>query len=569
MKKILFCIALLAGIGSFVCAAQWQVSPAQMAELPNNMYFKAMKKEMSRSLKKLRQPGSPKPFYIAYKLENLQLYPTVEALLGASLASQRRDSILSAYVWVDVGTAKQNNRGYVHDSYYAQNAYRARRAIEVPKDYEGIRQHLWQLTDQAYVFASEVYEQKQAYLRTKATDQKADLPDFVPHKQSSYVEEIETLPNFSKKTLTDWVREFSARGQKYPFLEQFYVALTPIVQEVYYLNSLGGFYQVSFPSVHVQWKAKLRNKAGFKQNRTQEFWMEWGENIGSEEHDFLSAKTDEFLADLETSYDAVETQNYLGPVLLAPQAAGPFLHEVFVKNIQNLKALLPEKAETVEKNGIFGDKLDQRVISPVIDLYDRPEWDDYEGWPLGGFMPVDDEGVVAEPLQLTDHGKLVALPRTSRPLEKGAQSNGHARLTPYSFPRERLTNLFAKAQDPKTWEELQAELIQKCKELKLDYGYILYDFPTGDDRTVAFAQRLYVDGTTEPVYGLQVNDLTARALRDIRAAGDSPFVTQTTTGLFKEVLPAQSVITPALLLEELDLGPDNKKADKAPFVKKP
>lgn len=568
MKKI-FCVALLLGVVSSLYAAQWQVSPAEMAELPNNIYFKAMKKEMDRSLKKLRQPGSPKPFYIAYKLENLQLYPTVEASLGAALASQQRDAILSAYVWVNVGTAKQNEIGYVHDSYYAQNAYRARRAIEVAKNYEGIRQSLWQLTDQAYVFASEVYEQKQAYLRTKAMDQKTALPDFVPHAQSSYVEEIQTLPKFSEKILADWVREFSARGQKYPFLEQFYVALTPLVQEVYYLNSLGGFYQVSFPSVHVQWKAKLRNKAGFKQNRTKEFWLVWGENIGQDEYSFLSERTDEFLADLETSYNAVEAQNYLGPVLLASQAAGPFLHEVFVKNIQNLKTLLPEKAETVEKNGTLGDKLDQRVISPVLDLYDQPQWDNYEGWPLGGFMPVDDEGVAAESLQLTDHGKLVALPYTSRPLEKGTVSNGHARLTPYSFPRERLTNLFAQAQDPKTWEELQAELIQKCKELELDYGYILYDFPTGDDRTIAFAQRLYVDGTIEPVYGLQVNDLTPRALRDIRAAGDNPFVTQTTTGLFKEVLPSQSVITPALLLEELDLGPDNKKADKAPFVKKP
>ena len=568
MKKLL-CVAFLLGFISPLYAAQWQVSPAQMAELPNNVYFKAMRKEMDRSLQKLHQPGSPKPFYIAYKLENLQLYPTVEASLGALLASQQRDSILSAYVWVDVGTAKQNNMGYVHNSYYAQHAYRPRRAIEVPKSYEGIRQHLWQLTDQAYVFASEVYEQKQAYLRTKATDQKTDLPDFVPHAQSSYVEEMQTLPKFSEKMLTNWVREFSARGQKYPFLEQFYVALTPLVQEVYYLNSLGGFYQVSFPSVHVQWKAKLRNKAGFKQTRMQEFWMAWAENSGQEEYDFLSAKADEFLADLETSYEAVEPQNYLGPVLLAPQAAGPFLKEVFVKNIQNLKALLPEKAETMEKAGTLAEKLNQRVISPILDLYDQPEWDYYEGWPLGGFMPVDDEGVAAEPLQLTDHGKLVALPRTSRPLEKGADSNGHARLTPYSFPRERLTNLFAQAQDPKTWEELQAELIQKCKELELDYGYILYDFPTGDDRTIAFAQRLYVDGTTEPVYGLQVNDLTARALRDIRAAGDSPFVTQTTTGLFREVLPSQSVISPALLLEELDLGPDNKKADKAPFVKKP
>ena len=558
MKKIL-CLVLFLGF----------VNPVWAAELPNNMYFKAMKQEMGRSLKKLSQPGGPKPFYIAYKLENLQLYPTVAASLGASYASQQRDSMLSAYVWVDVGTNKQNSMGYVHDAYYAQHAYRARRMIEIPKGYQALRQSLWQLTDKAYVFASEVYEQKQAYLRTKAVNQKTELPDFVPHKQSSYVEQMPALSAVAQEMLTKWVRDFSARGKNYPFLEQFYMAVTPIVQEVYYLNSLGGFYQVALPSMHVQWNAKLRNQAGFKQMRVKEFWLPWKEDIGQKEYDFLSMRTNEFLEDLKTYYPSVEAQNYLGPVLLAPQAAGPFLESVFVKNIQNLKVLLPEKAETVEKTGTFGDKLGQRVVSNVIDLYDQPDWSYYDGWPLGGFMPVDDEGVAAEPLQLTEHGKLVSLPRTSRPLEKGAVSNGHARLTFTSLPRERLTNLFAQAQSPKTWEELQAELIQKCKELELDYGYILYDFPTGDDRTIAFAKRLYVDGTTEPVYGLQINDLTPRALRDIRSAGDSPFVTQTAPGLFKEVLPSQSIITPALLLEELDLGPDNKKADKAPFVKKP
>ncbi|MBP5403499.1 MAG: hypothetical protein J6Y17_00225 [Elusimicrobiaceae bacterium] len=557
MKKILY-VAVLLGL----------FNTAGATKLPENMYFKAMKQEMDRSLKKLRHPGSPKPFYIAYKLENLHLYPTVAALLGASYPSRKRDDVLSAYAWVDVGNAHQDSMGYVHDAYYAQHAYRARRMVEIPKGYEAIRQNLWQLTDQAYVFATEVFEQKQAYLRTKAADSKTQLPDFVPQKQSSYIQEIQPAPVMDEKQLTQWVEKFSARGKQYPFLEQFYLSITPVQREVYYLNSLGGFYQVAFLSMHVQWKAKLRNKDGFKQTRTKTFWLPLGEDTEKWE-EFLSDRTQEFLDDLQTIYDAIPGQNYLGPVLLASQAAGPFLESVFVKNIQNLKKLLPEDAETLEKSGSFNDKLNQRVISNVIDLYDRPDWDMYDGWPLGGFMPVDDEGVAAQTLQLTQNGKLVDLPRSSRPLEKGAHSNGHARLTPTSLPRERLTNLFVEARAPKTWEELQEELIQKCKELGLEYGYILYDFPTGDDKTLAWVQRLYVDGKTEPVYGLQVNDLTPRALRDIRAAGDKAFVMHTAPGLFKEVLPTQSIISPALLLEELELSPDNKKADQKPFVPKP
>ena len=545
------------------------VTVAGAAELPDNIYFKAMKKEMARSLKKLHRPGSPKPFYIAYKLENLQLYPLAEASLGAAYPSRERDEVLSAYVWVDVGTAQHDSMGYAHEAYYAPHAYRARRMIEIPKGYEAIRQNLWQLTDQAYVFASEVYQQKQAYLRTKAADPQKQAPDFVPHKQSSYVEKITPKPAYDQAMLVNWVREFSSRGKKYPYLEQFQVSIAPVEQTVYYLNSLGGFYQVAYRAIQVQWKAKLRNKDGFKQTRTKTHWLPWTPNLAEPENELLSNQTDAFLDDLETLYHAQPGQNYLGPVLLTPQAAGHFLDTVFVQNIQNLKALLPENVQTKEIGGTFSTKLGQRVISNVVDLYDRPDWQDYEGVPLGGFMPVDDEGVAAEPLQLTQQGKLVALPRTSRPLEKGDRSNGHARLTFTSFPRERITNLFVEAQEPKTWEKLEEMLVQKCRELNLEYGYVLYDFPTGNDKPVAWAKRIYVDGSSETVYGLEVSDLTARALRDIRAAGDTLFITPASPGVFKESLPAQSIIAPALLLEELELNHDHKKADKAPFVKKP
>lgn len=546
------------------------ITSAGAAKLPDNMYFKAMKQEMDRSLKKLHSPGGPKPSYIAYKLENYHVLTPSAASLGALYPRSQQDDVLTAYVWVDVGTAQHNSVGYVHDAYYAKHAYRARRGIEIPKGYHALRQDLWQLTDKAYVFASEVYQQKQAYLRTKALDPKTQLPDFVPQKQSSYVQEVAPLPLWDESMSDEWVRKFSARGKPYAFLEQFYMEITPIQQEIYYLNSLGGFYQQAFTFVHVRWKAQLRNKDGFKQERTQEIWLPWNADMGAREEEILSFKTNQFLENLEALYAAIPPQMYLGPVLLGPAAAGQFLESVFVKNIQNLKTLLPENAEAEEKTGTFEDKLNQRVISNAVNLYDYPDWSNYHETPLGGFMPVDDEGVASQPLQLTEQGRLVNLPRTSRPLEKGARSNGHARLTVNSLPRERLTNLYVQAKEPKTWEELKSELIQKCRELDLEYGYILYDFSAGDG-TVLSAERVYVDGTTRPVYGLRVNELTTRTLRDIRAAGapENNFITHTKRGLFEKELPSQSIISPALLLEELELGTDKKKADKAPFVKKP
>ncbi len=212
-------------------------------------------------------------------------------------------------------------------------------------------------------------------------------------------------------------------------------------------------------------------------------------------------------------------------------------------------------------------------MSNVVDVTDQPLEKTWNGKPLGGFMPVDDEGVRAQALPLISGGKLRALPRASRPVAKGDKSNGRARMTDVSLPREMLTNVFVTAKNPVPADELEAQLLAKCRALELEYCYILPVFPAmqKNKTDVLMAQKIYSsDGHKETVYGLQLSDLTPRSLRDIVAAGDDPDVSYIQPLAYGgDFLPEQSVVTPSLLLEELELVPDDKKADKKPFVKKP
>ena len=282
----------------------------------------------------------------------------------------------------------------------------------------------------------------------------------------------------------------------------------------------------------------------------------------------LQQKNAEFLQAVDDIYHARKASTYLGPVLLAPGAAGQFLQETLVRNLQHITPLLSARTETDESAGKLRGKLGLRVFSNAANVYDRPSVREFNGTPLGGFMPVDDEGILAEDLTLITGGKLRALPRSSRPNEKGAKSNGHARLTPATLPRERLTNVFVEAKNPLSQAALEQQLRDKCRELELEYCYILPIYPTNGAALTA-AQRLYTkDGRKETVYGLKLSDVTPRSLRDIVAVGDTPEVTSVAAGR-NVYLPAQSVVTPALLLEELELVPDDAKPDKAPFVKKP
>ena len=536
-------------------------------KLPDNMYFNAMKDELARTLKSLHRPGIPRPFYGAYKVEHLQEVSAV-ASLGALYSAPQTDGQVNVFAVLDIGTRQNDSLGYANESYYYDYAYVPRSGRLVGKNYHALRQALWEVTDQAYVFAAETYQQKQAYKRQKNMLQNG--PDFVPGKQGSYVEEIPAFKAYELPALQTLAVALSAKGKAYPYLEEFEVEISPVQKNTYYLNSLGGFYQRSRAAVYVGWKAQLRNQDGYKKSVSKRMWLT---QLNVQTQEELIQKTDEFLQDLDNIYHAKKAGTYVGPVLLTPAAAGGFIKTVLVKNLQNSNPLLSRKTETDPSAGKLRDKLNLRVMSNVVDVTDEPFKKEFNGKPLGGFMPVDDEGVSAQTLQLVSGGKLRALPRSGRPVAKGDKSNGHARMTDMSLPREKVTNVFVTAKNPVAAEGLEKQLLEKCRALELEYCYILPVFPSmkKNQTDVLAAERIYTaDGRKETVYGLKISDLTPRSLRDIVAAGDDPEITYIQPLAYGgDFVPEQSVVTPSLLLEELELVPDDKKADKSPFVKKP
>lgn len=536
----------------------------QAASLPDHPYIKAMQDEMKRSMSKLRRPGVEKPYFIAYKLEQITWGEPAEASLGALYPSEKRDSKLNAYVWVDIGNAQKDSLGHRHAAFYAPFAYRPRTGANLPKSYKGVRQALWLLTDQAYTFAAETYQQKQAYERSKQTNTKEKLPDVLPGKQATYVEEITHIPPQDTLSLQSWVKEQSAQAKNLSFIEQFEVGVYPVQKDTYYLNSSKGFYQKSIRAVQVEWKAKMRDQDGFKRSYKRSLWLR---DFSPENQDLAATFTQGFMQDLHAFYGAHEGENYVGPVLLMPSAAGPFIYDQLVQNFQNLKMLTSEGDEEDSTTGKFNLK-GQRVMAPGLTVWEEPFARTRGEVPLGGFTPVDDEGITAQTLKLVEQGHITDIPRTTRPLKGKKPSNGHALITPQSMPRERLTNVRLEPQEPLAWDELVSRFLQRCKTLGLDYGYVMHEWPTAFNNHTPVLEKVYVDGSSQFVYGLKIDGLTTRSLRDILAAGDSPVVTHIEVP--GEVgLPAQNVQTPALLIEELELVPDETKPDKHPFVKKP
>lgn len=548
MRKFLTLLCLL---GCLVPADAGKPAP----KLPDNIYFRAMQDEMKRTLQELRAKDSPNPYYVAYKLMRT-VYLEKDASFGELYpSSEAPQTRLDAIVMLGIGSDKSDQLGFQSDRFY----YYPGSLRNIPDSYEGIRRALWSITDSEYSVASDLYVQKQAYKRQKALPD--TLPDVTPAPQAAVFEEVK---NFSFPDMEKWektIKKLSAKGKDLSWIENFTVSFEIKRKETYYLNSLGGAYQIPFTKTELKLKARFRNQDGYLQEAEDTIQLA---GFDAPDEKALEEKTDAFLVDAAQMYNAYKAEAYLGPVLFRPTAAAQFVQQQFVWNVENVKPLLSNRYENDESSGLFRDKKGMRVISNVVDVVDKPLLREYQGKPLV-FMPVDDEGVPSQDLQLTSLGRLRVLPQTRRPLGENHQSNGHARMDFYTYPRESLTNTFVEPKTPLSEKELEEEFLSVCRDWELEYCYQIDAYDDAAGNLVNRAWRVYAkDGRKVPAFGLDLRNVYARSLRDIIAAGDNQEVTY-----FHLSYGYSTVVAPSLLLEEVEILPSDVKPEKPPFISKP
>lgn len=546
MKKLLVLPVL------FLFAFSW-------AALPDQPQFNAMKDEMARTRAKLKLDGSARPSFIIYKtIESRQ--SSFLASLGALVETDTDASAprLETLVYFPVGNDKLNSSGFFNRSLYEGPLGEA----FVPMSYDGVRASLWALSDYHYIAQLDTLAKKQAFIRQKQLAE--NLPDFSPAPKGEYVEEVSFAP-VDRARFERLVQTLSALGTDYPHVQKL-VASAVVQQQIErYLNSEGSFYQLKRTPVTVTVSAQLQNKDGYKTAPKAE-WVFASQELPSDEE--LVGRTREFLQGVEAAYNAKKADPYLGPVLLTQPAAAEFLDVLFVRNARFSKPLLMEGGVDTSAGG-FKESVGLRVISHLFDVTDNPLQSHLDGLPLLGFRPVDDEGVPARQITLVKNGKLAELP-TTRSLIKGQkESNGHARIGVGLQPRATLSNVFFQPKQSLPPEQLEQTLLDYCRELDLEYCYIVNALNvsvSGRESAGVSATRVYVkDGRKEPVYGLKLKNLTPRALRDIMAAGNDSRPVHQVDGYG---VP-QTLVSPSLLVEELELVPNGVQPDKKPFVSQP
>jgi len=222
----------------------------------------------------------------------------------------------------------------------------------------------------------------------------------------------------------------------------------------------------------------------------------------------------------------------------------------------------PKLGTEARTNGPFASSYHARVLPDFLDVVDDPGLKSFDGKGLVGTYAVDDEGVPAQAVKLVTEGKLENYLIGREPVRDIPQSNGHGRAGITGAARPAIGVLKITAKDGLTDDELNRKLLDLAKDRGLKSVYFVETM--GGELTPRLLYRVGLDGKRELVRGAVLDDLDQRALRSsVEAAGKDLWV----ANYFGDV--PETVLAPAMLLDDVTVKRANEKNEKLPFYPPP
>jgi TldD protein len=544
-------IALFVGAGLLVTCLGASAQPSR-ADAEKDPIFKAMLEELDRSKTELQLKGFEKPFFIQYRIEDVDNFET-KAEFGASEGSMRTHQRV-ARITVRVGDYKTDSSGARGDG--------ALQLTALDDDPIAIRSALWSATDQAYKAALSAYAQKQAELKQVQTPPQAD--DFSKEKPVVMLE----TPLRLKLDEKAWIERVAKDSGIYrtnaavkPFEHDVQYSATSFhgrVTTTWLVNSEGTIVRKSTGGYQEGFAVGTQADDGMRLDRSYA-------NTGVELKELDTPEVFEkhavsLIASLDDLRKApLVEEEYHGPVLLSSDASADMMRALVASGVTATRPKLGTEART---NGPFASSYHARVLPEFIDVVDDPSLKAFEGKGLLGSYDVDDDGVPAQAVKLVTSGRLENYLTGREPVRDFPQSNGHARAAVTGPARPAIGVLKVTAQSGVSDNELNRKLLDLAKDRGLKSTY--YVATLGGELTPRLIYRVSPDGKRELVRGASLEDLDQRALRSgVEAAGKDLWV-----GSYLSDVPS-TVLAPALLLSDVTVRRANEKNDKLPFYPPP
>lgn len=571
----------------------------------NDQTLRAMRDELQRSIDRLRIEGLEQPYYIEYRLLDVDIH-SVTASFGALVSSNAvRNRLMS--VDVRVGSYQLDSSNFLSSDSF-QGFVGSTGSVGIDRDYDSLRQDLWLATDQAYKQALNSLARKRAYIRNLARP--PDIPDFSRERPLVLVNPL-VEPDWGGRDWEAEAKQVSAVLRNYPQLYNSRVTYHLIYFTYYLMNSEGTQIRVSRSVAGIEAAADTQSPDnGMPLHNIYTAYALRPSDLPPA--DRVRQEIERMALELVALRSSPLAEDYLGPVLFSPRAAASLLAQMLAPSVSGARSPLSQGnffEQLMERLGGRSEwltRMGTRVLPPGVTLVDDPTAQEFRGQPLLGHYEVDEEGVPAQRVTIVEAGILRNLLMSRRPGQYSLQSNGHARSVFLQEPQPAMSNLFFESTETKTPAELKEQFLQLCRAEGRPWCILVREMDnpalavfhqedsfqlfsglasgvTSGDRVPLLVYRVWADdGREELIRGAQLTGLNLRALRNIAGIGNdltvfhyfqnpAPGFAGTALNAFGSVqngLPS-SVVAPSLLLEEVEVRGARGEPRRPPLLPPP
>jgi len=547
----------------------------------------AVSAELERAMSSMRIPGAPAPYFIGYKLTEVDVHDVV-ASLGSITDDQNRDFTgLEAHV--HIGSYEQDNSNFVPSQREGLDGV-TNIGLALEASPARARRSAWLATDGAYKEAIAQWQAKREAMASGVAGGASKIASYtkappIVTETPVRVPKLETNDGLGERA-----KKLSSAFRKYDFVRNSHVGLTSFLENRWYLNSEGT------NATDTRRVEGILIVATAQANDGQEVALYYSRYARSRQglpsDSEIEAQIDAMSKQLDTMRSAPLVANYTGPVLFEGAGAVGIVRHSLAPHLSGT----PPPVGIASTDALVAGKLAGRhglkVISDLITVVDDPTTSTVDNrFVIGGYK-FDDEGVAPKRVQVIKDGKLEELLMSRTPSPDQGISNGHARLQmPGGVYRGAATNLAISGKKTQSRAQLRKKLLAEAKAQGLPYAIIIKQF---DDVEITsnteisriakvqllqsmnpqspppatLAYRLYPNGREELVRGVLLEPVDMRAWRDVMGVGKKRtlknFLATTDSPFFKLIAGAgpgrvpsagieSSITTPDLLFRELDL----------------
>ena len=359
MKKILSATVIAgitlvaAGFGSGAHAddptARHAAEPFAQAAVPDSekdQTLHAMHDEMERSRTRLQIEGVDKPYYVEYRLLDLDV-KTITSSFGSLIASNtNRNRFMS--IDVRIGDYHLDSSNFITEDGF-QGFLGTTGEVGIDRDYNSLRQDLWLSTDQAYKQAATQLSLKQAFLRSLTKPPEID--DF---SQATPLVQVDPRPevNWTTRKWEDEARVASAVLKNYPELNGARVNYYMAYVTYYLMNSEGTTIRTSRSIGAVEAAMDSQADDGMPLHNFYSLYVASPQDMPSP--DLLAKSIAKAAEDLVALRKAPIAPDYTGPVLFDAPAAGSLLAQALSPSLSGARpplSMLPAFDEMMERMG--------------------------------------------------------------------------------------------------------------------------------------------------------------------------------------------------------------------------